>query len=240
MRCFGTGKGIEYGRGGRGGYIRSSGVELEVLTVWRDERGCRWSRGIEIHARAESRSTAQVSTPPHRIRFEPCHTALSSQARIALFTGDPLLKAVHLAPLSNHWCAPPLVCGGEKRNVANPHTESSPTSLATPFHKGVARYRIHTHIHTHCIHLAEHTPPPPHTFTPTDPPPPAQSTQKEWTFKVTSQAESVKVGRIAADAVLAGAGWAPTVEYSTREADGAELRKGAHVKARASVSPAFS
>ena len=55
----------------------------------------------------------------------------------------------------------------------------------------------------------------------------ASSVDKEES--VTSQAGSVKVGRIAA-----GAGWAPMVEYSTRDANGAELRKGAHVKARAS------
>ena len=54
----------------------------------------------------------------------------------------------------------------------------------------------------------------------------ASSVDKEES--VTSQAGSVKA---------ACAGWAPMVEYSTRDADGAELRKGAHVKARASVSP---
>ena len=54
---------------------------------------------------------------------------------------------------------------------------------------------------------------------------------------VTSEAASVETKKPAAGALAAG--WAPMMEYSSRDADGAELTKGAHVKARASVSPAM-
>lgn len=57
---------------------------------------------------------------------------------------------------------------------------------------------------------------------------------------VTSETAAVKGGQTAEDAVLAEAGWAPMVEYSaTRDADGAELTAGAHVKAQAHVCTAM-